>query len=60
MLYNIQKDFEAEPIVKNFNILQQVKNKVDRFDVNKNIGANDQALIYTFAKAMDPNSAVKE
>lgn len=53
--------FDNEPIVKNFNILGEAKQFVNNLGNNTNPSStDDQGLIYAFAKAMDPNSAVKE
>lgn len=53
--------FDNEPVVKNFNVVQEgydfVKNITGK---TKPTSADDQGLVYAFAKAMDPNSAVKE
>lgn len=51
--------FDGEPIVKNFNVLQEAKESVKSFVADPS-STNDQALIYAFAKAMDPNSVVRE
>jgi hypothetical protein len=50
-------DFENEQVVKDFNTMniaiQTARTLADS-------GTDDQALIYTFAKVMDPNSVVRE
>lgn len=51
--------FDNEPIVKNYTVLQEAKESVKTFSENPS-STNDQALIYAFAKAMDPNSVVRE
>jgi hypothetical protein len=57
---NLRTKFSGEPIVKKYNTvtdaLQFVKSVPDE---NKN-PAYDQGLIYAFAKAMDPDSVVRE
>lgn len=52
--------FDTEQGVKSFQILQNTLNKVSNIPDNTTNPADDQALVYAFAKAMDPASAVKE
>lgn len=52
--------FDGHPAVENFQTVQEGKNFVDSLDVNTKNPADDQALIYAFAKVMDPNSVVRE
>lgn len=52
--------FDNEPIVKQYNVLNegyQFANSLSNTTTNP---ADDQGLIYAFAKAMDPNSVVRE
>lgn len=53
--------WDNEPIVKNYNIVaegyQFAKNVANKTNPTS---ADDQGLIYAFAKAMDPNSVVRE
>lgn len=53
------KDFEAEPIVKQYNT---VRSQVGAFQnyMKDTSGSNDQAMVYAFAKIMDPESVVRE
>ena len=52
-------DFENEPIVKSFNTVMV---QVDAFKnyMQDNSGSSDQAIVYAFAKIMDPESVVRE
>jgi hypothetical protein len=52
--------FKTEPIVQNFAIIQEGRNFASSIaDATKN-PADDQALIYALAKALDPGSVVRE
>lgn len=57
----IVNQFDSEPIVKNYNVISEGYQFANSL-VNKAnpTSADDQGLIYAFAKAMDPTSAVKE
>lgn len=53
--------FDNEPIVKNFNTVSEGYQFVTSLGEKENpTSADDQGLVYAFAKAMDPQSAVKE
>ena len=52
--------FEALPIVKNTQKIAESVGFANSLDVNTKNPADDQALIYAFAKAMDPDSVVRE
>jgi len=52
--------FDNEPVVKNFNILNEGYQFAQSLSNRTTNPADDQALIYAFAKAMDPNSVVRE
>jgi len=52
--------FDNEPIVKNFNIVAEGKAFVDSLSNLTTNPADDQGLIYSLAKALDPNSVVRE
>jgi hypothetical protein len=53
--------FDDEPIVKNFNVIAEGATFASSIANKANpTSADDQGLVYAFAKAMDPNSAVKE
>lgn len=56
----ITGQFDNEPIVKNYNIIAEGKAFVDSIPNNTQNPADQQGLIYAFAKAMDPNSVVRE
>lgn len=52
--------FKSEPIVQNFATIQEGRNFATSIsDTTKN-PADDQALIYSLAKALDPGSVVRE
>lgn len=61
-----ENNFRQEKGVKDFNIIQnsaiQSKQIIDRLEKSKSKGngADDQRLIYLFAKAQDPDSVVRE
>lgn len=62
-LTQVQKiagQFDNEAIVKNYNIIAEGKAFVDSIPNNTQNPADQQGLIYAFAKAMDPNSVVRE
>lgn len=52
--------FDNEPIVKNFNILNEGYQFAKNLSNDTKNPADDQGLIYAFAKAMDPGSVVRE
>lgn len=52
--------FKSEPQVQNFATVQDGYNFADSLDVKTKNPADDQALIYSLAKALDPNSVVRE
>ena len=60
-LNQITGQFDNEPIVKNYNIISEGYDFAKSL-VNKgtSTASDDQGLIYAFAKAMDPNSVVRE
>ncbi len=57
---SISGSFDSEQIVKTFNKGLEANNFVKALDPNSENPADDQALIYSFAKAMDPDSVVRE
>lgn len=57
---SIRGAFDNEPIVKNFNVIAEGKAFVDSLPTETKNPADDQALIYALAKALDPNSVVRE
>lgn len=59
-LNSISGAFDNEQVVKTFNKIQEANLFVKSLDPNSQNPADDQALIYQFAKAMDPDSAVRE
>ena len=56
----LAKDFRGEETVKQFNQIAQAQNFVRDLDTNTNNPGDDIALVYAFAKAMDPGSVVRE
>jgi hypothetical protein len=52
--------FRNDPAVKRANIQAEAVSFVKSLDQNSQNPADDQALIYAFAKAMDPDSVVRE
>lgn len=54
------RGFDALPVVKTTQKLAEAVTFANSMDPNTKNPADDQALIYAFAKAMDPDSAVRE
>lgn len=52
--------FETSDIVKRYNAVIDATNVVNSFNPNTKNPADHQALVYTFAKALDPDSVVRE
>lgn len=52
--------FDNEPQVKNFQMVQSAKDLVNSLPDDTKNPTDDQALIYAFAKVMDPGSVVRE
>lgn len=52
--------FKSEPIITNFSVIQEANNFVKSLSPTTTNPADDQALIYSLAKALDPNSVVRE
>jgi len=52
--------FDANPLVKRIVTMAEGAQFVRSLDINTTNPADDQALIYAFAKAMDPESVVRE
>lgn len=52
--------FDNEAVVKNYNVIKEGKQFVDNISNDTQNPADQQGLIYAFAKAMDPNSVVRE
>ena len=52
--------FSSEPIVQNFATIQEGHNFAQSISDNTTNPADDQALIYSLAKALDPGSVVRE
>jgi hypothetical protein len=56
----IVKGFDAQPVVKKAQTMAEAVGFAQGLDPNTKNPADDQALIYAFAKAMDPESVVRE
>lgn len=56
----LAKSFGNEKPVANFKIISEGKEFVDNLLKDPTNPANDQGLLYAFAKAMDPDSVVRE
>ena len=57
----IANQFDNEPIVKNYNVIAEGQNFVKSLGTGaKGNAGDDQALLYSFAKVMDPGSVVRE
>lgn len=54
------KGFDAQPAVKRAQLAAEAVQFVNSMDLNTQNPSDDQALIYAFAKAMDPESVVRE
>ena len=52
--------FTSSDVVKQFNNIQDARNNIAGIDVNTQNPADHQAIIYYFAKALDPDSVVRE
>jgi len=57
---SIASAFDNEPIVKNFNVLNEGYQFAKSLSNNTTNPSDDQGLVYAFAKAMDPGSVVRE
>lgn len=54
------KGFDSQAVVKNTQKMAEAVSFANSLDVNTKNPSDDQALIYAFAKAMDPDSVVRE
>lgn len=52
--------FTSSDVVKQFNNIQDARNNIAGIDSNTQNPADHQAIIYYFAKALDPDSVVRE
>lgn len=52
--------FKTEPIIQNFATIQEGRNFAQSLNTQTTNPADDQALIYSLAKALDPGSVVRE
>lgn len=55
-----QSLFQQNPIVKDYNTIVSQKNAIDKIVQNGTGGPADVSAIFTFMKALDPNSVVRE
>jgi hypothetical protein len=60
MVESVGARFGAEPVIRKVQIASEAVDFVSGLDLNSKNPADDQALIYAFAKAMDPDSVVRE
>lgn len=56
----LANSFDGQPIVKDFNALQEKKMVLDQLVNNGVGGPGDLAIVYEFMKALDPTSVVRE
>ena len=57
---SIANNFRQEQVVKDFNVIQNKQQAVDRI-IDQGVGGpGDLALVFEFMKALDPNSVVRE
>ena len=56
----LARSFDAHPTVRNTQVMGEAVSFAQGLDDHTKNPADDQALIYAFAKAMDPNSVVRE
>ncbi len=56
----IRSEFDQQTAVKDFNALKTTHDFINKIPNNTQSPTDNQALIYAFAKAMDPSSSVKE
>lgn len=54
------RTYDTNQVVKNTQVMSEAVSFASGLDSNTKNPADDQALIYAFAKAMDPNSVVRE
>jgi hypothetical protein len=57
---SITSKFEAQPIVKRFATIAEGKAFIDSLVNGKPTSSNDIGILYAYAKAMDPESVVRE
>ena len=53
-------NYKTEPVVTNFNVVNEGYNFIQSIPDNTTNPADDQGMLYAFAKIMDPNSVVRE
>lgn len=56
----LSKGFDLQPIVKRVQTMAEAVTFANSMDPNTTNSADDQAMLYAFAKAMDPDSVVRE
>jgi hypothetical protein len=54
------RGFDMQPSTKTTQVIAQAADFVNSLDINTKNPADDQALIYAYAKAQDPDSVVRE
>jgi len=56
----VADDLKSEPTVKNYQVIAEGKQFMDNISNDTKNPADQQGIIYAFAKIMDPNSVVRE
>lgn len=56
----VANQFDNEQVVKNFNVLSESNAFIQNISNTTTNPSDDQALVYSLAKALDPTSAVRE
>lgn len=60
-IQQITGQFDSEPSIKNYQVIKEAESFVKSLGTGTSANAgDDQGLLYAFAKAMDPNSVVRE
>jgi len=57
---NIAGDFKNEPTIKEYQVMKEAKDTINNIPDDTQNPADQQNIIYAFAKTMDPNSVVRE
>lgn len=59
-IQTIANNFDTLPVVKEYQVMKEARDTIDNIPNNTQNPADQQNLIYAFAKTMDPNSVVRE
>lgn len=57
---SVSSKFDSNPVVKRFTTIKEASDFASGLDAATKNPGDDQALLYAFAKAMDPDSVVRE